>query len=63
MKGAMAENPRIDDLAEAVQMLAKALSELTVVLAREQPWDDALTTTRRRADAAERITERVLIDR
>ena len=59
----MTGEARIDDLAEAVQMLATAVNELTLALGDRAGLADAAVGARRLADAAERITERVLIDR
>jgi len=57
----MANDVRIDDVAEAVQMLAAAVAELATMLSQDPDRSEEAMAARRLAHAAERMTERVLL--
>jgi hypothetical protein len=57
----MANDPRIDDMAEAVQILAGAISSLAGLLSDDPERLEQVVAVRRLAAAAERLTERVLL--
>jgi hypothetical protein len=61
--GGVPADLRIDDLSEAVQMLANAISQLAIALADDVALSEQANTALRMANAAERISERVLIGR
>ena len=57
----MANDVRVDDVAEAVQMLAAAVSGLANMLLEDPARSEEALAARRLAHAAERMTERVLL--
>lgn len=57
----MANDVRVDDVAEAVQMLAGAVAALANLLSEDPARSEEALAARRLAHAAERMTERVLL--
>jgi len=60
-RNGMANDVRIDDVAEAVQMLAAAVAGLANLLIEDPAAGEEALAARRLAHAAERMTERVLL--
>ena len=59
----VASDPRINDLCEAMQGLAEAISEMATAFAEQgERQEQAAESARRQAQAAERIVERVLLN-
>ncbi len=57
----MTTDVKIDDVAQAIQLLAEAVGELAFMLTGDPATRDQAVAARRIASGAERLTERVLL--